>query len=57
MTWIDEGGRTSNLSLKELAAWRGNRGDAGRVRPDRFLANLKFGRPAETGKNGSGEGK
>ena len=31
LTWVGEGGRVSNLSLKELAAWRGNRGDAGRV--------------------------
>jgi topoisomerase-4 subunit A len=52
LRWVGEGGRTSILSLKELAAWRGNRGDAGRVRPDRFLANLKFGRPPENGKNG-----
>ena len=51
LTWIGDGGRVSNLSLKELAAWRGNRGDAGRVRPDRFLANLKFGRLAENGKS------
>src|SRR6188768_666160 len=57
LTWVGEGGRVSNISLKELAAWRGNRGDAGRVRPDRFLANLKFGRLPENGKNGNGEGK
>ncbi|MEI8152147.1 MAG: DNA gyrase subunit A, partial [Hyphomicrobiales bacterium] len=56
LNWVGDGGRVSNLSLKELAAWRGNRGDAGRVRPDRFLANLKFGRLPENGKNG-GEGK
>jgi topoisomerase-4 subunit A len=55
LRWIGEGGRTSILSLKELAAWRGNRGDAGRVRPDRFLANLKFGRPAENGKKADGK--
>ena len=55
LTWVGDGGRVSNLSIKELAAWRGNRGDAGRVRPDRFLANLKFGRLPENGKNGSGE--
>jgi topoisomerase-4 subunit A len=55
LRWIGEGGRTSNLSIKELAAWRGNRGDAGRVRPDRFLANLKFGRPAENGKAAEGQ--
>ena len=39
LRWVGEGGRTSILSLKELAAWRGKRGDAGRVRPDRVLAN------------------
>jgi topoisomerase-4 subunit A len=55
LRWIGEGGRTSNLSIKELAAWRGNRGDAGRVRPDRFLANLKFGRPPENGKAENGK--
>jgi topoisomerase-4 subunit A len=56
LNWVSDGGRTSNLSLKDLAAWRGNRGDAGRVRPDRFLANLKFGRAPENGKNGNGHG-
>jgi topoisomerase-4 subunit A len=45
LIWIDTANRTFNLPIKELAAWRGNRGDAGRVKPDRFLANLKFGRP------------
>ncbi len=50
LTWFDTAGRTFNLTLKELAAWRGNRGDAGRVKPDRFLANLKFGRAPANGK-------
>jgi topoisomerase-4 subunit A len=50
LNWIDTANRTFNLSMKDLAAWRGNRGDAGRVKPDRFLANLKFGRPQENGK-------
>jgi topoisomerase-4 subunit A len=44
LTWIDAGGRVFTQALKELAAWRGNRADAGRVRPDRFLTNNKFGR-------------
>jgi topoisomerase-4 subunit A len=44
LIWIDSAGRSFNLTLKELAAWRGNRADAGRVRPDRFLTNNKFGR-------------
>jgi topoisomerase-4 subunit A len=52
LTWIDSAGRSFALSLKELAAWRGNRADAGRVRPDRFLTNNKFGRPPETAKVG-----
>ena len=43
LTWVDAGGRVFVQSIKELAAWRGNRGDAGRVRPDRFLTNNKFG--------------
>ena len=50
LTWVDSAGRTFTMSLKELAAWRGNRADAGRVRPDRFLTNNKFGRLPENGK-------
>ena len=62
LIWVDTAGRIFIQTLKELAVWRGNRGDAGRVRPDRFLANLKFGRlpengKSENGKNGGGEGK
>src|SRR5262249_51812622 len=45
LTWMDTAGRVSTQSIKELAAWRGNRSDAGRVRPDRFLTNNKFGQP------------
>jgi len=56
LTWIDSAGRTFTLSLKDLAAWRGNRGDAGRVRPDRFLTNNKFGSTLGNG-NGKGNGK
>ncbi|MGE0034186.1 MAG: DNA topoisomerase IV subunit A [Xanthobacteraceae bacterium] len=50
LTWIDAGGRVFVQTLKELAAWRGNRSDAGRVRPDRFLTNNKFGQPPANGK-------
>jgi topoisomerase-4 subunit A len=53
LTWIDSAGRTFAQSVKDLAAWRGNRGDAGRVKPERFLTNLKFGRPRENS-NGNG---
>jgi topoisomerase-4 subunit A len=56
LTWIDSAGRSFVLSLKDLTAWRGNRADAGRVRPDRFLTNNKFGRRVEHGRNG-GEGR
>jgi topoisomerase IV subunit A len=56
LTWVDSAGRTFALSLKELAAWRGNRGDAGRVKPDRFLTDLRFGQWT-TRPNGKGEGK
>jgi len=55
LTWVDAGGRVFTQSLKELAAWRGNRGDAGRVRPDRFLTNNKFGSLPAT--NGNGKAK
>ncbi|HXF88627.1 MAG TPA: DNA topoisomerase IV subunit A [Xanthobacteraceae bacterium] len=54
LTWIDNAGRAFVLSLKDLAAWRGNRADAGRVRPDRFLTNNRFGRRPEHGRNGGG---
>jgi topoisomerase-4 subunit A len=54
LTWVDAGGRVFVQSLKELAAWRGNRGDAGRVRPDRFLTNNKFG---QVPTNGNGKAR
>jgi len=52
LTWIDSASRSFTLSLKELANWRGNRGDAGRIRPDRFLTNNKFRSMLSGGKNG-----
>ncbi len=55
MTWIDSAERTHSMTLKELAPWRGNRADAGRVKPDRFPRNNKFGRAVETERNGSGK--
>ncbi len=56
LTWIDTAGRSFSMTLKELASWRGERGAAGRIRPDRFLTNNKFGAPAPAngGKNGAG---
>jgi topoisomerase-4 subunit A len=55
LKWVGEGGRTSVLSIKELSSWRGDRGAAGRIRPDRFLANLKFGPPGNGKSNGGGD--
>ena len=55
LTWIDTAGRTFTLSLKELKDWRGDRAAAGRIRPDRFLTNNKFGPAPESGKAGEGK--
>jgi topoisomerase-4 subunit A len=52
LSWLDSAGRSFALSLKELANWRGNRGDAGRIRPDRFLTNNKFRSTPSGGKSG-----
>jgi topoisomerase IV subunit A len=54
LTWIDSAGRVFTLSLKELADWRGNRADAGRLAPKGFPKNNKFddtaGRASTNGK-------
>ncbi|MDC7788727.1 DNA topoisomerase IV subunit A [Rhodoplanes sp. TEM] len=42
LTWTDSAGRTFTLSLKELADWRGNRADAGRLPPKGFPRSGKF---------------
>jgi topoisomerase-4 subunit A len=44
LTWVDGAGRTFTLTMKELADWRGNRADAGRLAPKGFPKNNKFGR-------------
>ncbi len=53
LTWTDSAGRVFTLSLKELADWRGNRADAGRLAPKGFPKNNKFdntsGRAAANG--------
>ena len=54
LTWIDTAERTFTLSFKELADWRGNRADAGRLAPKGFPRVNKFGRAPESGKNGEG---
>jgi len=45
LTWIDTAGRSFTMSLKDLKDWRGDRAAAGRIRPDRFLTNNRFGVP------------
>jgi topoisomerase IV subunit A len=42
LSWTDSAGRVFNLSLKELADWRGNRADAGRLAPKGFPEANKF---------------
>src|SRR5215472_6697117 len=43
--WVDSADRRFNLSLKELADWRGSRADAGRLAPKGFPKTNKFGNP------------
>jgi topoisomerase-4 subunit A len=51
LTWTDSAGRVFTLSLNELADWRGNRADAGRLAPKGFPKTNKFdSRPAANGK-------
>ena len=57
LTWFDPAGRAFTQSVKDLRVWRGNRGDAGRIKPDRFLTNLKFGSPVQLAKAGKGDNK
>ncbi len=54
LTWTDSAGRIFTLSLKELADWRGNRGDAGRLAPKGFPKNNKFSNGASPTANGRG---
>ena len=42
LSWTNSAGRVFNLSLKELADWRGNRADAGRLAPKGFPKTNKF---------------
>ena len=44
LTWVDSAGRSFSLTLKELADWRGNRSDAGRLPPKGFPKRQQFGR-------------
>jgi topoisomerase-4 subunit A len=44
LTWRDSAGREFSATIKELADWRGNRADAGRLAPKGFPKSNKFGR-------------
>jgi topoisomerase IV subunit A len=46
LSWLDSAGRTFTFALKDLADWRGNRADAGRLAPKGFPRANKFGAPA-----------
>jgi len=50
LTWVDSAGRSFTFALKELADWRGNRADAGRLAPKGFPRNNKFGATPSNGK-------
>jgi topoisomerase-4 subunit A len=42
LSWTDSAGRDFNLTLKELADWRGSRADAGRLAPKGFPKTNTF---------------
>jgi topoisomerase-4 subunit A len=42
LSWTDTAGRAFSLTLKELADWRGNRADAGRLAPKGFPRSNAF---------------
>ena len=42
LSWTDSAGRQFTLSMADLADWRGNRADAGRVAPKGFPRSNKF---------------
>ena len=43
LSWTDSAGRAFTLSMTELADWRGNRADAGRMVPKGFPRSNRFG--------------
>src|SRR5216683_668516 len=43
LSWTDSAGRVFTLAMNELADWRGNRADAGRIAPKGFPRSNKFG--------------
>ncbi len=57
LIWTDTAGRSFTQSLKDLKPWRGNRGDAGRIKPERFLTNLKFSPPLQAAAAAKADGE
>ncbi len=43
LSWTDSAGRAFTLGMNELADWRGNRADAGRIAPKGFPRSNRFG--------------
>ena len=54
LSWTDTAGRAFSLMLEELADWRGNRADAGRLAPKGFPRTNTF---SQLRANGNGEGR
>src|SRR6516162_5270001 len=50
LSWTDAAGRVFSLTLKELADWRGNRADAGRLAPKGFPRTNTFNQMPANGK-------
>jgi topoisomerase-4 subunit A len=44
LSWTDAAGRLFSMTLTELADWRGNRADAGKLAPKGFPRSNKFSR-------------
>jgi topoisomerase-4 subunit A len=55
LSWTDTAGRAFSLTLKELADWRGNRADAGRLPPKGFPRTNKFEQALTNGKGDAGK--
>jgi topoisomerase-4 subunit A len=49
LSWTDTAGRSFVLTTKELADWRGNRADAGRLAPKGFPRTNRFSQPMTNG--------
>jgi topoisomerase IV subunit A len=50
LSWTDTASRAFSLTLKELADWRGNRADAGRLAPKGFPRSNTFSQLSANGK-------